>query len=66
MSPSKDQKGLTPVSQSSQKKTHAMVGQSSENGEVALTYVNWREPDPKEIRRRMVQKDRSATTGCLL
>ena len=36
-SPGKDQKGsLTPVSQSIQKKTHAMVAQSCEDGEEAL------------------------------
>ena len=40
ISPGKDQKGSsTPVSQSSQKKTRAMVAQLDEDGEKACTYV---------------------------
>ena len=38
-SPGKDQKGSTPVGQSSQKKTRAMVAQSIEDVEEALTCV---------------------------
>ena len=67
ISPCKDQKGSsTPVSQSSQKKTHAMVAQLEEDGEKAFTCVEverWREPDPREIRRRVVPKDRPTVTG---
>ena len=40
LGPGKDQKGLlTPVSQSSQKKTRAMVAQSGEDGEKDFTCV---------------------------
>ena len=40
VSPSKEQKSLTPVGQSNQKKTHAMVARSNEDGEEACTCVN--------------------------
>ena len=58
-SPGKDQKSLsTPVSQSSQKKTRAMVAQLDEDG-----VRRSREPDPGKIRRRVVPKDRPTVTG---
>ena len=48
ISPGKDQKGsLTPVSQSSQKKTHAMVPQLDEDGKKAFTCVEVEETRSK-------------------
>ena len=43
-SPSKDQKSLTPVGQSNQKKTHAMVARSNDDGEEAFTCMNVEKP----------------------
>ena len=43
-SPSNDQKSLTPVGQSNQKKTCAMVARSSEDGEEAFTCMNVEKP----------------------
>ena len=43
----KDLKGSTPVNQSSRKKTHAMVAQSSEDGKEALTNVKVGRPRSK-------------------
>ena len=63
ISPGKDQKGSsTPVSQSSQKKTRAMVAQLDEEKRHSHVW-RLREPDPGEIRRRVVPKDRPTVTG---
>ena len=43
-SPSKDQKSSMPVGQSNQKKTHAMVARSNEDGEEAFTCMNVAKP----------------------
>ena len=68
ISPGKDQKGSsTPVSQSSQKKTHVMVAQLDEDGEMVvkrlLLVYSSKEPDPGVIRSRVVPKDRPTVTG---
>ena len=58
ISPGKDQKGSsTPVSQSSQKKTRARTAKRHSH------VWRLREPDPGEIRRRVVPKDRPTVTG---
>ena len=62
ISPGKDQKGSsTPVSQSSQKKTRAMLAQLDAKRHSHVWRL--REPDPGEIRRRVVPKDRPTVTG---
>ena len=65
ISPGKDQKGSsTPVSQSSQKKTRAMVAQLDEDGEKAFTCVEVEGTrSRKKIRRRVVPKDLPTVTG---
>ena len=65
ISPGKDQKGSsTPVSQSSQKKTRDSCWLSQTRTAKRHSHV-WRlrEPDPGEIRRRVVPKDRPTVTG---
>ena len=44
VSPSKNRKSLTPVCQSNQKNTRAMVARSNEDGEEACTCVNVEKP----------------------
>ena len=44
VSPSKDQKSSTPVGQSNQKKTHAMMARSNEDSEEACMCVNVEKP----------------------
>ena len=44
LSPGKDQKSSTPVSQSNQKKTHAMVAMSHKDAEETFTCVNVERP----------------------
>ena len=44
MSPGKDQKSLTPVVQSNQKKTHAMVARSHEDCDEAVACVKVERP----------------------
>ena len=64
ISPGKDQKGSsTPVSQSSQKKTRAMVAQLDEDGEKAFTCVEVEGTRSRRNSRRVVPKDRPTVTG---
>ena len=62
MSPGKDQKASTPVSQSSQKKI--MVGQSSEDGEEVLTCVKVQETRYKANLKKVLLRDQPTMTGC--